>query len=98
MPRALIVAEAPVVPEHCRPGLPACGYSVVDEIDDPRRLVRRAVAIEPDVIVIASQSPSKKFCESTRALDAHAPHAVMLFTAAIDHASIDAAARAGVHA
>ena len=98
MPRALIVTEAPVVPEPYRLGLLACGFSVVDEIDDPQRLVKRAVAIEPEVIVIASQTPSQKLFESTRALDTHAPHAVMLFTAAIDHASIDAAARAGVHA
>ena len=88
MPRALIVTEAPVVPEPYRLGLLACGFSVVDEIDDPQRLVKRAVAIEPEVIVIASQTPSQKLFESTRALDTHAPHAVMLFTAAIDHASI----------
>ncbi len=37
MPRALIVTEAPVVPEPYRLGLLACGFSVVDEIDDPRR-------------------------------------------------------------
>ena len=39
MPRVLIVTEPPVPPEPFRRGLLGLGYSVIDEIDDPSRLV-----------------------------------------------------------
>jgi len=98
MPRALIVTEPPVSPEQYRLGLVASGYSVIDEIEEPQRLIKRAVAIEPEIIVIASRSPSTELFQATRALADHAPHTVMLFTDDTASASIQSAAESGVHA
>ena len=69
MPRALIVTEPPVAPEPFRLALLGIGYNVVDEIDDAQRLVKRAIAIEPDVIIVGADSPSKNLLASAQALN-----------------------------
>lgn len=97
MPRALILAEPPAAPEPLRIGLLGLGYNVVDEIDDAARLLKRAVAIGPDAIFVVTESPSSALLAATLALQAHAPHLIIVFSTD-DHAdTIDLTIRSGVH-
>ena len=98
MPRALILTEPPESPEPLRLGLLAAGYSVIDEITEPQRLLKRSSAIEPDIVVIATATPSKDLFEALRALYDNAPCAVAVFTKDADQAHIDEAAACGVQA
>ena len=98
MPRTLIVTEPPAAPEPLRLALMAAGHSIVDEIDDVDRLLKRAVAIDPDLLVIASAAPSTALLAALGALDQVAPCTVLLYTADDDPRSIDAATAAGVDA
>jgi response regulator NasT len=98
MPRALILTEAPATPEPLRLGLLAAGYSVVDEITEPQRLLKRASAIEPDIIVVATAAPSPLLFEALRVLYENAPCAVAVYTDDASEAAIAAAAACGVQA
>ena len=97
MPRALIVTEPPVAPEPFRLALLGIGYSVVDEIDDAQRLVKRAIAIEPDVIIAGTESPTKNLFAAANALDQHAPYPLLIFTPDAGREQIEAATKSGVH-
>jgi response regulator NasT len=98
MPRALILTEPPAPPEPLRLGLLAAGYSVIDEITEPQRLLKRASAIEPDIIVIATAAPSPCLFEALRALHDNAPCAVAVYSPDASAASIEKAAACGVQA
>ena len=98
MPRALILTEAPTAPEPIRLGLLAAGYSVIDEITEPQRLLKRASAIEPDIIVIATEAPSKHLFDALRVLYENAPCAVAVFTRDGSESNIEQAAACGVQA
>jgi two-component system, response regulator / RNA-binding antiterminator len=98
MPRALILTEPPAPPEPLRLGLLAAGYSVIDEITEPQRLLRRASAIEPDIVAIATATPSKQLFEALRALYDNAPCAVAVYTDDAGACSIEQAAACGVQA
>jgi response regulator NasT len=97
MPRVLIVTEPPVAPETFRLALLGIGYNVVDEIEDAQRLVKRAIAIEPDVIIVGTESPSKNLFAAASALDEHAPYPLLVFTPDADHNKIEQATASGVH-
>jgi len=98
MPRALILTEAPATPEPLRLGLLAAGYSVIDEIAEPQRLLKRASAIEPDIILVATPAPSKILFEALRVLYQNAPCAVAVYSDDASEASIAEAAACGVQA
>lgn len=97
MPRVLIVTEPPVAPETFRLALPGIGYNAVDEIDDAQRLVKRAIAIEPDVIIAGTESSSKNLFAAASALDEHAPYPLLIFTPDADLEKIEPATAGGVH-
>jgi len=96
MPRALILTEANYAPEPLRLGLLAAGYSVIDEITEPQRLLKRASAIDPDVVVIGTAAPSKDLFEALRVLYDNAPCAVAVFSSDASEPSIEEAAACGV--
>jgi len=98
MPRALIVTEPPAVPEPLRMGLLGLGYNVVDEVDDVSRLVKRATAVEPDMIFILTAKPSAALLAATAALDQHAPFPLLLYAQDPSADSIEKIVRSGVHA
>ena len=98
MPRALILTETPASPEPLRLGLLAAGYSVIDEINEPQRLLKRVAAIEPDIVVIATEAPSPALFEALRVLYDNAPCAVAVYTKDSSEASIEQAAASGVQA
>jgi response regulator NasT len=96
MPRALILTESPAAPEPLRLALLAAGYSVIDEITEPQRLLKRSTAIEPEVLVIATPSPSKALFEALRALHDNAPCTVAVYSGDTNEAHIETAAACGV--
>lgn len=96
MPRALILTEASAAPEPLRLGLLAAGYSVIDEITEPQRLLKRASAIEPDIVVIATPSPSADLFEALRVLYDNAPCAVAVYSGDASETAIEQAAACGV--
>ena len=98
MPRALILTESPVLPEPLRLGLLAAGYSVVDEITEPQRLLKRVAAIEPDIVVIATGAPSPELFEALRVLHENAPSAVAVYCDDASEVAIEQAAACGVQA
>jgi response regulator NasT len=98
MPRALILTEAPASPEPLRLGLLAAGYSVIDEIAEPQRLLKRVSAIAPDIVVIVTRTPTPALFEALRVVDENAPCAVAVYTADTAEASIEQAAACGVQA
>lgn len=98
MPRALILTEASASPEPLRLGLLAAGYNVLDEIAEPQRLLKRAAAIDPDIVVIATPAPTPALFEALRVLHENAPCAVAVYTEDASDASIEQAAAAGVQA
>jgi len=96
MPRALILTESSAAPEPLRLALLAAGYSVIDEITEPQRLLKRASAIEPEVVVIATPSPSKALFEALRALHDNAPCTVAVYCDDPGEAHVEAAGACGV--
>ena len=97
MPRALILAESPAAPEPLRMGLLGLGYNVVDELDDASRLVRRASAVEPDIILITTGSPSGALLAAAMALDQHAPMPVLAYAQDADADRMEKMIRCGMH-
>jgi response regulator NasT len=98
MPRALILTETPATPEPLRLGLLAAGYSVIDEINEPQRLLKRASAIDPDIVVIATPAPSKQLFEALRALYENARCTVVVYSGDASESAIEQAAACGVQA
>lgn len=98
MPRALILTESPADPEPLRLGLLAAGYSVIDEITEPQRLLKRTSAIEPEVVVIATGAPSAMLFEALRAVHENAPCAIVVYSSDAGDATIEQAAACGVQA
>ena len=78
-------------------GLLGLGYNVADEIDDATRLLRRASAIEPDLILVTTAAPSAALFAATTALDQHAPAPVLVYAKNADAAVIERTIRSGVH-
>ena len=98
MPRALILTEPPEPPEPLRLGLLAAGYSVIDEITDPQRLLKRVAAIDPEIVVIATAAPSTALFEALRAVYDNAACAIAVFSSDASETSIERAAACGVQA
>jgi response regulator NasT len=98
MPRALILTEPPEPPEPLRLGLLAAGYSVIDEITDPQRLLKRVAAIDPEIVVIATAAPSTALFEALRAVYDNAACAIAVYSSDASEASIERAAACGVQA
>jgi AmiR/NasT family two-component response regulator len=96
MARALLLTEPPVPPEPLRLGLLAAGYSVIDEITEPQRLLKRASAIEPDIVAVATEAPTGHLFEALRALYDNAPCAVVVYTCDTSTSNIEMAAACGV--
>ncbi len=74
------------------------GLSVVGECADVGALVRMAVGLVPDAVVVASRSPSDALFEVARMLGVLMPCPFVVFTADHDVAKIERAASAGMHA
>lgn len=76
----------------------AKGVEVACTIESPLELLARVAEHQPDVVLIATDSPSRDVLEQLAAVSAAAPRPVVVFTDDAGDDSIRAAIRAGVSA
>lgn len=79
-------------------GLREAGHTRVTVLEDMNRLVRRVVEIDPDVIVIDLENPSRDVLEHMFQISRAAKRPVAMFVDRADRTSIEAAIEAGVSA
>jgi response regulator NasT len=79
-------------------GLKGAGYDVVEVSTSASALLDRVAALQPDVIIIDSDSPTRDTLEQLSFVNARQPRPIVLFTEDRDNATIQAALRAGVSA
>jgi len=79
-------------------GLKAAGYDVVVVSMSASALLDRVAALQPDVIIIDSDSPTRDTLEQLSFVNARQPRPIVLFTEDRDNVTIQAALKAGVSA
>ncbi len=96
--RVLVVDESAERAEILREGLRRAGHEVTASLTSAVALLKMIEELEPDVIVIDTESPSRDVLEHLVVMSQHTPRPVVMF--ATDHApeTIREAVRAGVSA
>jgi two-component system, response regulator / RNA-binding antiterminator len=79
-------------------GLKLAGYDVVEVSMSASALLDRVAALQPDVIIIDSDSPTRDTLEQLSFVNARQPRPIVLFTEDRDNETIQAALQAGVSA
>ena len=79
-------------------GLLAAGYDVVQVSMSAAALLDRVAAMQPDVIIIDTESPTRDTLEQLSFVSAQQPRPIVLFTEDRANATIQAAIKAGVSA
>lgn len=74
------------------------GYLVVAEVFEPQRLYDAVRRHQPDVIIIATESPTRDTLEHVALLSEREPRPIVMFSADRDQQTIRAAVRAGASA
>jgi response regulator NasT len=99
MVRVMLVDDAsPEEAGSLNEGLKAIGFDVVVATPDARALIDRVTELAPDVIIIASESPTRDTLEQLAFVTERRPRPVVLFTVDRAGSTIAAALRAGVSA
>ena len=96
--RILVVDESPDRAELLREGLVGAGHEVTAVLSSPLALLKTIEQLEPDVIVIDMDSPSRDVLEHLVFVSQHTPRPVVMFANDGAPESIRAATRAGVSA
>jgi response regulator NasT len=93
-----IVDESPIRAAILEDGLREAGFTQVERIDETRNLLARVYALDPDVILIDLESPSRDMLEQMFQMSRVVKRPVAMFVDQSDSASIQAAVDAGVSA
>jgi response regulator NasT len=96
--RILVVDESPERARVLRDGLRLAGYEVTASLTSPIALLKTIDQLEPDVIVIDTESPSRDVLEHLVVMSQHTPRPVVMFASDGAPEKIRAAVRAGVSA
>ena len=96
--RVLVVDESPERTELLREGLLLAGHEVTATLSSPLALLKTIEQLEPDVIVIDMDSPSRDVLEHLVFVSQHTPRPVVMFAQDDAPETIRAATRAGVSA
>jgi two-component system, response regulator / RNA-binding antiterminator len=96
--KIVIVDENPVRAAILEDGLRDAGHHQVVRIDDMSRLLARIYAVDPDVILIDLQNPSRDVLEQMFQVSRAVRRPIAMFVDQSDAASIEAAVDAGVSA
>jgi response regulator NasT len=96
--RVLVVDESAERAEMLREALLHAGYEVTASLSSPLSLLKAIEQVEPDVIVIDTDSPSRDVLEHLVVMSQHTPRPVVMFAADREPETIRAATRAGVSA
>jgi response regulator NasT len=93
-----IVDESPIRAAILEDGLREAGFTQVERIEETRNLLKRIYALDPDVILIDLESPSRDMLEQMFQMSRAIKRPVAMFVDQSDAASIQAAVDAGVSA
>jgi response regulator NasT len=96
--KIVIVDENPIRAAILKDGLREAGHVQVMHLDDTSRLLARIYEIDPDVILIDLENPSRDVLEQMFQVSRAVRRPVAMFVDQSDAASIEAAVDAGVSA
>jgi response regulator NasT len=96
--KIVIVDENPIRAAILKDGLREAGHVQVMHLDDTTRLLARIYEIDPDVILIDLENPSRDVLEQMFQVSRAVRRPVAMFVDQSDAASIEAAVDAGVSA
>src|SRR5579872_2185281 len=97
-PKIAIVDESPIRAAILEEGLREAGYTDVVRIDEMQSLLSRIYSLDPDVILIDLENPSRDVLEQMFQVSRAVRRPVAMFVDQSDAASIEAAVDAGVSA
>ena len=96
--KIVVVDESPIRAAILEDGLRDAGYQQVMRIEETKNLLARIYAVDPDVILIDLESPSRDILEQMFQMSRAVRRPVAMFVDQSDTASIEAAVDAGVSA
>ncbi|MGH8692532.1 MAG: ANTAR domain-containing response regulator [Burkholderiales bacterium] len=96
--RVLVVDESAERAEILRAALLDAGHEVAASLSSPLALLKTIEDLQPEVIVIDTDSPSRDVLEHLVVLSQHTPRPVIMFTSDATPETIRRAVRAGVSA
>ncbi|MGA7806061.1 ANTAR domain-containing response regulator [Bradyrhizobium sp.] len=97
-PKIVIVDESPIRAAILEEGLREAGFTVVVHISEMQSLLARIYALDPDVILIDLENPSRDTLEQMFQVSRAVRRPVAMFVDQSDAASIQASVDAGVSA
>src|SRR5262249_35917420 len=97
-PKIVIVDESPIRAPIIEDGLRETGFHQVVRLEETANLLARIYAIDPDVILIDLENPSRDVLEQMFQVSRVVKRPVGMFVDQSDTASIQAAVDAGVSA
>ena len=97
-PKIVIVDESPIRAAILEEGLREAGFTGVVHISEMQSLLARIYALDPDVILIDLENPSRDVLEQMFQVSRAVRRPVAMFVDQSDAASIEAAVDAGVSA
>jgi len=97
-PKIAIVDESPIRAAILEEGLREAGYTDVVRIDEMQSLLSRIYAVDPDVILIDLENPSRDILEQMFQVSRAVRRPIAMFVDQSDAASIQASVDAGVSA
>ena len=98
MLRVMLVDDSQEEVSLLKEGLVAAGYDVVVVSGPGLALAERVSEVQPDVIIIDTESPTRDVLEHVAVVSACNPRPIVLFTEDRANATIQAAVKAGVSA
>lgn len=96
--KIVVIEESPVRAAILEDGLREAGHSLIMRISDHANLLERIYAIDPDVILIDLENPSRDVLEQMFQVSRAVKRPVGMFVDQTDQSSIEAAIDAGVSA
>jgi response regulator NasT len=96
--KIVIVDESPIRAAILQEGLREAGFTAVEHISEMHNLLARIYAIDPDVIVIDLENPSRDVLEQMFQVSRAVRRPIAMFVDQSDTASIQASVDAGVSA
>lgn len=97
-PKIVIVDESPIRAAILEEGLREAGYGSVMRISEMQSLLARIYALDPDIIVIDLENPSRDVLEQMFQVSRAVRRPIAMFVDQSDSASIQASVDAGVSA
>lgn len=94
----LLIDDDPARADTVEAGLRAAGYRLLARLNGTQDLAARVAELQPDIIVIDTESPSRDTIEELRRCSEQQPRPIALFANDSDQATIAAAMAAGVSA